>query len=544
MRADAHAPPGHYEKLKEEQPAGVGAWYFEHEGGALWIASGGEHAEPVTDWLHDAHLVFRCTTMLAAVLDNGATSPPADAFFFHIRRRDISAVHEKLLRDSFTVYLPHCDEFLIFTPFARYWEADEAHILRSRVTVNARLAFDPPPPRPPRPGEYDPIEAQIREVLGSVSETARQAATDLASDWEEILGPPVPADIGNLKQEIEREKHRVRDLWHGARKTGADISSEIDQYAHSLKSMRRAAFDLRNGIRDYEWPPRQHATYESVATPLMLRALQRYAADLAAPLGIDRYLLPLIGEEFGALSVLPPAPAGAKKTEPIEVPPEIRLRLGALPMIAHPVVRLMDAEVGDIANAIGRISANEQPWIAELRLHILGRDEQSISFEDLHARMQRSAREIAADLLAAAVAGPPYVFAMARFAVGNLGESLRGPVPAGDRPPFRLRLAIVLGALEALGHITRFNSSYYSHAPVELPDSILAVVRKATANILPVDEPKIVEITTCLKTGRVATGRPTEIVTALWRAVAGRTGYLNEIAALVSVATSDMPGAP
>jgi hypothetical protein len=39
--ADEHAPPGHYEKLKSEQPPGMGVWYFEHKDGALWIATGG-----------------------------------------------------------------------------------------------------------------------------------------------------------------------------------------------------------------------------------------------------------------------------------------------------------------------------------------------------------------------------------------------------------------------------------------------------------------------------------------------------------------------
>ena len=541
VQADDHAPAGHYAKLRRQKPPGIGVWYFEHSDGTLWIATGGQHAEPVTTWLHDAHVVFHCTTMLAAVLSNGVKAPPPDGYLFRIRRNELSAVHELLLRDCFTVYLPHCDEFLIFASFRRYWAiADVSAVLPARTTINKRLSFEPPGPRPPRPGDYDPIEAQIREVLGSVSETARRAAADLLSNWKEILGPPVPADIENLQRKIGEQIDLVSELRRRAQDTGDDVSSQIDECAHALQSMRRTAFDLRTRIRDYEWPPRDHSTYESIATPLMLRALQRYAADLASQFGITSYLLPLVGEDFAAASLRLPKLAAGQRTEVIEIPPEIRLRLGALPMIAHPIAHLMKEHVDNITGAIAKISANEHSWISELRLDdvgLLGKDARG-DYALLRERIRQAEREVAADLLAAALSGPPYVFAMAMFAIGNLGESASAASRPKERPPFRLRLALCLALLESLGHATRFSSRYYTRPKVDLPENVVKAVKDVTSGVRPVDEAKIADITYKLARGRIADGRPTEILTALWRAVAGRTGYLNEVAALISIATS------
>ena len=536
--ADSRAPVGYYDTLVKKRHSKIGAWYFEHDHGVVWIASGGEHAEPLTEWLHNAHLVLRCTTMLAAVVNNGAKQPPRNGFLFYIDRRSMTDAQEQLLQGSYTIYLPHCDQFMVLAEFKRYWEVKQTSSrLHAGQVVNSRAAFRPPAPRLPRPGHYDPIEAQIREVLGSVSETARQAASDLLADWKESLGEPIPGDIQNLQTQIDDEKRRILEARDDAT-PDLDLSTKIDSCAQSLRSMRRTAFELRARIRDYEWSPHRHATYEKVSTPMMLRALQRYAADLAEQLGINSYLLPVVGEEFSTSTEMPVAPLGTRKTDVIEVPPEIRLRLGAVPMIAHPVVQLLGDRLENLVKAIVEISPKRYPHLANVvpRFEESGKSYVFGDFELHRPRQRRVALDVAADLVSCVITGPPYVFARARFAVGNLGE----PAAAApeDSPSFRLRLGMCLGLLKAIGREAEFNSVYYKQGPLEIPDNVVKEVKKIPRLTRRWPEANIAAITNDLRAGRIVRAHPTAILIALWRAVAARSGYLNEVAALVSVATS------
>jgi hypothetical protein len=546
-----------YEKLRELPLSGVRAWYFEHPAGALWIAEGGQHADGLTRWLRDADLFFardaalmgRVTTMLAAVIRDGAAIPNEAAHVYRVDRRLPNPL-QQILGESFTIYLPHSDELLVLTttknalridravdrapePFATITPTDQ-HIWARRVSH-----------RKP----YDPIEKQIDEVLGTASDTAYQAALDLVSAWEEVMKTAPPADIRNLSHAMVEDRRRIEELLEKRRASGrlGDALADVDRYARSLLTIRRTAVDLHARVRDYQWPPRHRTTYERVATAVMLRAIQRYATDLAQPLALDDYrFLPVVGNEFAMSADLFPSPAAApaderpKRTVVIEVPAEVRLRLGALPMIAHAVAATMTQELDEIAVALASLERDGDTAAKRLIPSPQLRDGHSIPDEmERHHRLARQAgKEIAKDLIASAIAGEPYVYALARFSIGNLGEFGTGGGLAVKSTAFKLRLAVCLGILKALGVPTGFSSSYLTGEPITLPDPIVRIVEAATEQVKNsrASNEELADITAALRRGDVVEARPSAILTALWRAVANRSGYLHEIAALVSVA--------
>jgi hypothetical protein len=541
-----------YKSLRDSPPSGVTAWYYEHTKGAIWIATGGEHAEPVTAWLHAAHRQLSCTTMLGAILKNeNSLGPPRGGFAYYIPRRGINQTSERLLNQCFTIYIPHCDQFLVLSEVSLALSIHSASDpLPEPLTIDRRADLPPPLPRTRRTGPYDPIDAQVGEVLGPICDTAMRAAADLVNDWQEVLSDPIPSDIRGLQDDIAEEGRRVRELRKAAHLKGSnrDLLSEVDHYAQSLRTLRRIAFDLRSKVHDYEWPKRERATYESVATPLMLRAARRYTAELVEQLDITGYIfLPVVGQDFGMTSKLFPASATSRSAEletstvVIEVPAEIRLRLGALPMIARPVSAIMDFKLNEIALVFADMERRRYPSIDKLLPPLSVRDGHTVPAEV--ERYQRVvievAKEIAADLLATAIAGPPFVFAMARFAVGNLQES--DPTMSLDTrlPPFRTRLRACLGLLDGLHIDSGFRSAYLPDGALSLPPPVVEVIKSATAGVQRPTASDLDRITADLRAGRVSRAPSGAILTALWSAVAARSGYLHEVAALLSVAGLD-----
>jgi len=547
VSSTTRASVGYYASLKDCPPKGVTAWYYEHTKGLIWIATGGEHAEPVTAWLHAAHRVFPCTTMLAALLENGKILPPRGGFAYYIPRHSIGSAAEQLLETCFAIYLPHSDEFLVLSELGCALAIDSVSGVLPEPTTIHRLADCVAQPREHGTGSYDPLDAQITEVLGPITDAATRAAADLVAAWKENLGEPVPSDIEHLEAGIEGQREQMREL-RAARRGGGkgDLLSEVDRYAQWLRSMRRSASHLHEKVRDYECPRRDHATYESAATLLILRALQHYVNDLAEQLGINGCtFLPVLGQDFGmsrrlfqATESVPSAAQATASTVVIEVPSETRLRLGALPMTARPVSSVLSERLDEIALVFGEVERRRHPSVDSLlpRLHL--RDGYSVVYEvERHQRLVKPvAKEIAADLLATALAGPPFVFAMARFAVGHLGDFRVGTVHATNLPSFRLRLRACLGLLTDLGIHSGFRSVYLPEGEMRLPKEIVDVVRSAVANVQRPTETELVRIAAQLHAGRVVEARPTTILSALWRGVATRSNYLHEVAALMSVA--------
>jgi len=290
--ADQHTTDDHFRLLESRLPKGIAVWYYGHVEGSLWIATADEHADSVTTWLHEAHRAMPCTTTLAVLLDNGMVTPPIGsvAYFYRMGRKAMVDDAVQFLKDCFAIYLLQSDEFLIIS------EIDHALARHSKSTglphpITVHRQHDcVSETRVRLQGAYDPLDAQIGEVLGPITDSAKQAAADLAIAWTEHLNSPVADDVQNMETLIEEERQRLLRLRRIVRhkRSQGDFIVEIDRYAQLVRSLRWNACDLRGKIREYKRPGwRNLETYEDAVTPLILRALHRYTNDIVEQLGLN-----------------------------------------------------------------------------------------------------------------------------------------------------------------------------------------------------------------------------------------------------------------
>jgi len=207
-------------------------------------------------------------------------------------------------------------------------------------------------------------------------------------------------------------------------------------------------------------------------------------------------------------------------------------------MIVRAICSALTERLGRVVLTLGDVERPRNPSLDLLLPTLKVRDGHPVVTEvERHQHLvSRVAKEIAADLLATAVAGPPFVFAMARFAVGQLGEVDTERLHRLILTSFRTRLRACLGMLAAMGIQPGFHSAYLGDGPLELPDEVVDVVIAAAGAVYKSDEKELEKIRGALAAGRIVRARPTAILTALWRAVAERSGYLHEVAALMSIA--------
>jgi len=550
------------DELMKSTAGGVAICCFKYAdgNGAILIATGGEHAEPVMEWLHKVSERDECTTMLSAVIDNGAEPPPSDAFAFTIKRKplDAASVRQLIASERFIVYLPHRDEFCLFTADLEQWRETSRTFgdcvggpieLRRRPGTSA----DEGMAHRPRSSVYDPIAAQIREVMGPLTQLARDTIVDLRWRWNRVW-PPVPADVRALDAEIAGEAERIQErLRSVSEMSGARdaVLHDVDRYARILQETRRLANELDAKLLEFEQVPLRRATYQHVTTPLMLCALERYTQDLAHRLGLTQWsYIPVLGERFAITTPIfhgmrEVVPAGdGPRSAIVEMPAECRLRVGALPLIALALAWSMTDDLNRIAQLLDRLANDGNRWAQSLRPP----PETDISPAGLKkhdAHLVRAAKEVGANLIAAAVAGPPYVFAMARFAFGTLSLSDDGANGSVWHPPFRKLLSSCLAILEQLGNPAGFTSVYLSESAAELPAQVVAMVRTiVTRGSCALGTADIPQILAELRSGLVVQAQPAAVLAALWGAVATRGQYVNEVAAVVSIAAAEFPVLP
>jgi hypothetical protein len=520
--------------------------YYENQSDGLWLGFSGEHIDPLAEWFLSAHRVVSCSSTIAAVLATKAELPKGRLDALLIDRAHLTAgVLENVIQSRYTIYLAHSDEFLVFVPEA----TDLGVIVKERIaglhrchTVpKATLNEDEVKRETEKKREpYDPIFKQIQEVTDTIGASAKQAASDLVHDWRMILRTNPPDDIQKFEDEIEYTIDRIRNLSLNPRH---DILSVIDDLAMSLRAKRRASFGLYTNLRDFEWPPSSPTmNYERAATSLMLRAVRRYAHEVAKRLDVDEYnFMPVVGQDYdvhpGLFSVRykKHLTYTTYQTVLVEFPAEIRLRLGAIPVIAHQIARMRERDLERIANLLA-----EKEDSPDLRCLFRGNHghhatDESRERDEYYAR--EKGKQLAADLLATAATGPQYVFAIARFAIGTLGDFGTEVLEHRHRLTLSARIS---ACLQYLGELSpKFESPYFTRIPHCLPPAVLDIVRRVVRTD-GIDNRELQTVTETLRDGRiVADASPIAILAALWNAVVRRSGYLHEIAALISIAAPE-----
>ena len=147
---------------------------------------------------------------------------------------------------------------------------------------------------------------------------------------------------------------------------------------------------------------------------------------------------------------------------------------------------------------------------------------------------------IACDLISCAVAGPAYLYALARFAPpDNYSNSRQTSNDHWRRgyPSLAERISCALGFLKWRGLDPHFASIYYQEsAGLEAPDLFEWVLSTATSPYTPEDHKRAIgEIKRSLMKGDVIPSRPTLVLNALWDGVVRKSGYVDEMAAVSSI---------
>lgn len=554
-------PDAVYQQIAASPSDSVRASYFDYADvpGALWIAEAGKHAEPIVAWLSAAQKKIDCTTMLAAVISNGAVLPPTgDCYTFTVARTRLDDREMQRFRklSQFICYLPYTDEFRFVVQEIDQWTAvrrvlDAQPCQYFEITRRSDVPEGTLDQRPSSSAGYDPIAAQVKEVMLSMSGAALAAVGTLTDAWKEVW-PPVPPDVEGLTFEISEEQERISAELKVVPERSAErdaVLADIDRYAYLVSRIHHVASDLESKLLALDLSARNRRTYEEVATPMMLHAVERYATDIAHRLGLTEYaFVPVIGSEFAVRPKLFPPIEEATTLTPrgpfaaiVEIPAEIRLRLGALPMIAREIAWLLEDDLDRISNRLQEMEQRD-PWVTTF----LPRRPQSPRTppEALQRHKEvtlQCAREMAADLIAAAVAGPQYVFAMARFAVGTLSQSEHRGFRNGQRLQLRRRLSACLALLRTLGAPAEFTSIYLPENEVTLPKDLVDLVCAIPSCDGASLADDVAEVTHGLTRGCVVRARPRVILATLWRECVRRGAYVNEQAALVSVAASQIP---
>lgn len=537
---------------------GAQFWAFETAGAAYGFVLGGQHPEPVTAWLRATHALQVGTSMLAVTVRGGRPIPSDyDNYLFVFSLAELIAADEisqVLTSDRFLLFLPHTDEILLLTSAAdgldlsRRLNARQARPITGLVRT-AHVAV-PASARPRSGAPYDPLESQIREVLGPATQNTSDALDNLARAWSANIGSVVPPEIRKSSESLRSRAAAIVQRLKAGREDDA-LLAQVDVLAQELQWVARRSRSLQDRLVDYRpiaTVPEDVRTYEDHAGTLMLRAVGRYCHDVASRMNVasDATVLPVFGDAYTITPLqferADRRPLADATTFVLEFQSSSRTRLGAVPIVAHELAHLLADTSADATTQVEEALFHDEALKPLFKQYLERYSNNESDSEAAWRRMQwRSmswAKELAADVLATVAVGPSYLYAFSRFALGTLGDIRREDVfsHAETHPPIGLRLRSCAAVARLLFLDTKFSSRFLPESGPTLPLEVLKNLAALVRDPFRTPPETLDTIMADLRAGQIAQARPTEILAALWRAVANKTGYVNEIGALVSVA--------
>jgi hypothetical protein len=538
---------------------------FEAVGQTLAVVTGNTHADPVCELLTEWHEKVTGGSFLAVAFSRSATPPPEDSFVFRIPMDLMTVALLRAIQSSEYVLAIHSISEGAAWLFCR--NATDAFLGSEAPggVTQRRYAFAGHIPRlaavKGRSAGYDPIGSRISELLNQTLPALGENVQMLKRKWNKDIGGRLPPDIASLTKTIESATGEVRnDLTDDS---GDDMLDRLEQrilwtglWAHTnINQSQRLCSQLEDHRSGLD-PMGQHKTFLEAGGSVLLRAAGALGQELLRRLSRgEKYdLFAVFGREVSVQQGIffRSSDGGEKPTREIQllsIPHTFRLRLGALPAIAHPIAHLWSSSAAwklvtesarerhsgfavdvlrQVAPDLGRTSFQDLPLEKEVEL-----------VEKQLRPAQRWADEIVADLLACAVCGPAYLFSLARFTSYPVSSVRKSAKTAGEFPPIRDRISLCHSFFKTSGIEVPFHSRFMPD-PVAadlgvLREEILGAVAKpytgqehaaATGNVK-----------AALMRGQMVDVEPTQVLNAIWDGVVRKSGYVNEFSALTSIAT-------
>ncbi len=398
--------------------------------------------------------------------------------------------------------------------------------------------------------QYDPFAAQLNEVKNSFGTYIVNRIQDLISRSKVVGKPPSPPQLKldkplpeNLLRNLLKERDRMLiELSKRIKKTreGGELTKEkvfeftksIDLISSEYESLNRyldRIEDLITGREEKELSSGiKHLRFQ------MLAATQKVVDDLWNRC-ISGKVKKVIVNPGTNLSIYRPGEALLSAPNEKDVnafriacfPDRLMMRLGAFPLLAHLIghviaeLHLTNKEIREIGKwATNKFQMTDGGYQMEYNTGI----------------------EILAHSTAAAITGPAYLLAFARFLTGYLTWFL-------DVRTFDYRLnmnispaavvSICLGIIErTIGKVV-IRSWMIDKLESESESMLFELATKGVRRIYDSRDhhKRMPEVQAALMSGKILENTESILVlNALWDAVIGRKGYLNEISALLSVA--------
>lgn len=402
-------------------------------------------------------------------------------------------------------------------------------------------------PTKPRGHSYDPIGSQASELLNQVFPELRTHVKELDQVWREVLDQEPPNEVKKLARDITTVEIELRDLL--SRNHSEDVvSNYIDRFATISEFNIKSCRELATRINDYRAGAEPLGAGEPFSVSIgnvILKSAACLAKDLLCRLGLSAAyrVIPTFGDHTCIyLRLLMPFKDGSDQptTSRLVLSETHRLRLGALPLIAHELAhlenstahgavisRLLAADyAGYPADILRKVAPHLGQW--DGNIEVLSRE---------GGPAQQWAEELVADLVACASCGPSYVYALARFALGSMSQFADRSVMHLSYPPIGDRISLCLSYFAHFSIEVPFESKFISEVNIvdlgSLSDDIVKLLHDSYTPLQ--HNEAITTVKELLMQGHVIDARPTLILNALWDGVVRRSGYVNELAAVSSI---------
>ncbi|KAB2942543.1 MAG: hypothetical protein K8F92_02510 [Hyphomicrobium sp.] len=525
------------------------ATLYEATNALLVVLTGDTHTESVTRLLDDLHFLTPGVSLIAPSVAKLPTPPRSNIF---LDRMDVSALSPGLLQavlDQNDVFaLLDLNRNFLWTLSASPTGLFHDPAVGGAGNAVARLActasYDaaPPPQRVSQP--YDPIASRVSELSNQTAPAVDRILIDLASKWEAVLNEPPPQEIAEARVELADNVQRIREITEEGLSQDVLLAALAHGETVSTQYAEQSA-QLLVALDDYD--PRR-GDYRDHGSSLILKCIKAFVGEMAGRIGLSNpRLFPFFENGYamylGAFGWLRRDQTAKGRLIPLSISRVHRMRLGAAPVTAHLVSHIKNLEMTEkelmvlietpdtdfFRNAIKRIDPQwERP------------DFDSLAMRKSLGVFCRALSVIRSDLLSCAIAGPAYLYALARFMSPGGYDDVSGGSREGWRrgyPPLSERMLLSLSFLKWRGLHPHFTSVYFhDRETIQAPDFFQWVLGNAASPYTAEEHQQALgDLKRSLMHGNPVSSAPSLVLNALWDGVVRKSGYVDEMAAVASI---------
>ena len=537
--------------LLRESP--VKAWCYENVGEFVIILVGGTHTESVGDILTRVHSFAHGGSIIGASIASSSIPPTREVSMIRLPLKQLGpAVLQRLLEPAgyFVIHSPVENAFWclctsprdVFVPTPTPASVRVFRLVQS-VTTEPETKHKPSAKR-----DYDPILAQISELRRQTLPAVRELLDNVRRGWldsnvEFFEGDP----LRTIEEEISEHLDRLDMIYDSDESVASSVSRDTARRTEYWISMLG---DLKSGLVGHMKclePISSELLFSDATQPFALRALGNLLHECVSRLGLSsrEQIVPVLGNTVMPYMYesIPGWSLHGRSTTVVVVPEFYAMRLGAWPFATLLLSKFVDHERMDrlvrrvlrdrSVGEIGDVLRSVHPRIDEgLRNDLMWR-------ERVEGPAVYWTSILISDLVACALCGPAFLFALSRFSLGSVDSGrVRASTRDRNRPSLAQRIRVCLAFFSSQGIDVPFASRFYDGVNAGSLNNLIEDILGLLARPYCAHDHRLAvgSVKRKLLDGTVEGTAPVLVLNALWDAVARNSGYLNEISGLASIA--------